>query len=105
EGKFGRDGFLGRTGYLGGVRTEKTDTEAFGWAKIRGSLASTAAQQLADPVGAAAPTGSASCCAAVLARLPRILAQPNASVSVFSVRTPPRYPVRPRNPSRPNLPS
>jgi TonB-dependent receptor len=54
EGKFGRDGFLGRTGYLGGVRTEKTETESFGWTKIRGSLASTTAQQLADPAGAAA---------------------------------------------------
>src|SRR5439155_22776556 len=53
EGKFGREGFFGRTGYLAGVRTEKTESEAFGWTKVRASLASTAAQQIADPVGAA----------------------------------------------------
>ena len=51
QGKLGREGWLGRTGYLGGVRTEKTDTEGRGW--VRARFASTAAQQVADPVGSA----------------------------------------------------
>jgi TonB-dependent receptor len=51
QGRFGRDGFLGRTGYLTGVRTEKTETKSKGW--VRARVPSTAAQQLADPVGAA----------------------------------------------------
>jgi iron complex outermembrane receptor protein len=51
QGRFGRDGWLGRTGYLGGVRTERTDTQGRGW--VRARFASTAAQQIADPVGAA----------------------------------------------------
>ena len=54
EGKFGREGLLGRTGYLGGVRTEKTDTVGRGWVLARATVRSTAAQQIADPVGAAA---------------------------------------------------
>ena len=53
QGNFGRDGWLGRTGYLTGVRTEKTDTESVGWVLARANVRSTAAQQLADPVGSA----------------------------------------------------
>jgi iron complex outermembrane recepter protein len=49
QGRLGTDGFLGRTGYLGGVRFETTQTEAWGW--VRGRTLSTAAQQVADPVG------------------------------------------------------
>ncbi|MDO8544034.1 MAG: TonB-dependent receptor [Opitutaceae bacterium] len=44
-------GRVGRTGWLGGVRTEKTDTSSWGW--VRARTPSTAAQQLADPVGSA----------------------------------------------------
>jgi iron complex outermembrane recepter protein len=51
QGKLGRDGWFGRTGYLGGVRMERTETEGRGW--VRARFASTAAQQLADPVGSA----------------------------------------------------
>ncbi|MBI4624304.1 MAG: TonB-dependent receptor [Verrucomicrobia bacterium] len=54
QGKFGREGFLGRTSYLGGVRTEKTDTSGAGWVLARANLRATAARRLADPVGAAA---------------------------------------------------
>lgn len=52
QGRLGRDGLLGRTGFLGGVRVERTENEAFAW--VRASTLSTAAQQLADPAGAAA---------------------------------------------------
>ena len=41
----------GRTGLLGGVRTEKTETASSGW--VRNRRGSTAAQQQADPVGSA----------------------------------------------------
>ena len=41
----------GRTGLLTGVRTEKTETESWGW--VRARTGSTAAQQTADPVGSA----------------------------------------------------
>lgn len=44
-------GNLGGTGFLAGVRTEKTDDESWGW--VRARVPSTTAQQLADPVGAA----------------------------------------------------
>ncbi len=44
-------GNLGKTGFLAGVRTEKTEDESWGW--VRARVASTAAQQLADPVGSA----------------------------------------------------
>lgn len=54
DGKFGREGFLGRTGFLTGVRTEKTETEGFNWVQVRASLRSTAAEKLNDPAGAAA---------------------------------------------------
>jgi TonB-dependent receptor len=51
QGRLGRDGLLGRTGFLTGVRTEKTENESWGW--VRARAASTTAEQLADPVGAA----------------------------------------------------
>jgi TonB-dependent receptor len=51
QGRFGREGWLSRTGYLTGVRTEKTETEGSGW--VRARFASTVAQQRADPVGTA----------------------------------------------------
>ncbi|MBI4623516.1 MAG: TonB-dependent receptor [Verrucomicrobia bacterium] len=44
-------GRAGNTGFLAGVRTEKTDTESWGW--VRARTPSTAAQQAADPIGAA----------------------------------------------------
>ncbi len=44
-------GRVGRTGLVGGVRTEKTDTESWGW--VRSRSASTPAQQAADPIGTA----------------------------------------------------
>jgi iron complex outermembrane recepter protein len=44
-------GRIGRTGFLGGVRQEKTETESSGWVRARSG--STAAQQQADPIGAA----------------------------------------------------
>src|SRR5581483_6658022 len=46
QGKFGHNGFLT------GVRVERTDTDAEAYVKSR--VASTTAQQTADPVGAAA---------------------------------------------------
>ncbi len=53
EGKFGREGLLGRTGFLAGVRMEKTETEGFSWPQVRANLRSTPAERLADPVAAA----------------------------------------------------
>ncbi|MEY2878660.1 MAG: hypothetical protein RLZZ15_1040 [Verrucomicrobiota bacterium] len=44
-------GKLGRFGFLGGVRKEKTDVDAFGY--VRAHTLSTAAQQTADPAGSA----------------------------------------------------
>jgi iron complex outermembrane recepter protein len=49
QGRLGANGWRGRTGFLGGVRTEKTDTESRGW--VRARTLSTAAQQAADPIG------------------------------------------------------
>lgn len=51
EGKLGESGLLGRTGFLGGVRTERTETESDGY--VRARVPSTAAQQGTDPVGSA----------------------------------------------------
>ncbi len=51
QGKLGREGLLGRTGFIAGVRRERTETESWGWVRTR--TPSTAAQQLADPVGSA----------------------------------------------------
>ena len=42
---------VGKTGFLAGVRTEKTETESWGW--VRNRTGSTAAQQAADPIGSA----------------------------------------------------
>ena len=44
-------GKVGRVGFLTGVRTEKTADVAWGW--VRAHSGSTAAQQVADPVGSA----------------------------------------------------
>jgi TonB-dependent receptor len=41
---------VGRTGFLTGVRTERTETASWGW--VRARVASSAAQQVADPLGA-----------------------------------------------------
>jgi iron complex outermembrane receptor protein len=51
QGKLGNSGWLGRTGYLAGIRFEQVRTESWGWARSR--VLSTAAQQVADPVGSA----------------------------------------------------
>ena len=51
QGKLGREGWFGATGFLGGVRWEKTANEADGW--VRARTLSTTAQQAADPVGTA----------------------------------------------------
>jgi iron complex outermembrane receptor protein len=51
NGRLGRDGWLARTGYLGGIRFEEVKTKSFGW--VRARRPSTAAQQLADPIGSA----------------------------------------------------
>ena len=45
-------GTLGRTGFLAGVRQEKTEDDSWGY--VRSRTPSTAAQQAADPAGAAA---------------------------------------------------
>ena len=50
QGKLGREGILGRTSFLGGVRTEKTEDVGVGW--VRARRGSTSAEQLADPLGA-----------------------------------------------------
>ena len=52
NGRFGREGWRGRTGFLGGVRFEDTQTLGKGW--VRARRASPTALQLSDPVGAAA---------------------------------------------------
>ncbi len=52
QGRLGAEGWLARTGYLGGVRIEGTETNSWGW--VRGRVPSTAAQQQADPYGTAA---------------------------------------------------
>ena len=44
-------GRIGNTGFLTGVRREKTETGSWGWVRTRS--ASTAAQQAADPIGSA----------------------------------------------------
>ena len=44
-------GRFGATGILAGIRTEATEDESWGW--VRGRVGSTAAQQAADPAGAA----------------------------------------------------
>jgi iron complex outermembrane receptor protein len=44
-------GRVARTGFVAGVRYEETEDESWGW--VRNRVGSTAAQQLADPVGSA----------------------------------------------------
>jgi TonB-dependent receptor len=44
-------GMIARTGFIAGVRVEETKDDSWGW--VRARVASTAAQQTADPVGAA----------------------------------------------------
>jgi len=44
-------GTFGKTGVLGGVRTERTEDESWGW--VRNRVGSTPAQQAADPIGSA----------------------------------------------------
>ncbi len=44
-------GTWGRTGFVAGVRAEKTEDDSWGW--VRARVGSTAAQQAADPVGSA----------------------------------------------------
>ncbi len=51
EGRLGTAGLLAGTSYIAGVRTERTETEGWGW--VRARVPSTAAQQQADPVGSA----------------------------------------------------
>jgi len=52
DGRFGNEGWRQRTSFVTGVRMEKTETEGRGYGRAR--VLSTAAQQTADPVGAAA---------------------------------------------------
>ncbi len=51
QGRLGTEGFLGRTGYLGGVRVEDTTVDSWGWIQAR--VASAAALRISDPVAAA----------------------------------------------------
>jgi iron complex outermembrane receptor protein len=51
QGRLGREGWRNRTGFLGGVRWEKTENEAEGW--VRARMLSLPAEQTADPVGSA----------------------------------------------------
>lgn len=44
-------GMVGKTGFITGVRVEETDDDSSGW--VRARVPSSAAEQLADPVGAA----------------------------------------------------
>ena len=44
-------GKIGRTGFLAGVRVERTEDDSWGW--VRQRFGSTAAQQAADPIGSA----------------------------------------------------
>lgn len=51
QGRMGRAGWLERTGFLTGVRTERTDTGSYG--SVAARVTSTGAQRLQDPVGSA----------------------------------------------------
>ncbi len=44
-------GMIGKTGFVSGLRVEATDDNSWGW--VRARIGSTAAEQLADPAGAA----------------------------------------------------
>lgn len=52
EGRLASDGWLGRTRFLTGVRTEATKTEGRGYARAR--VLSSTPQRVADPAGSAA---------------------------------------------------
>ncbi|MEO7413296.1 MAG: TonB-dependent receptor [Opitutaceae bacterium] len=54
QGKFGRDGFLNRLGYLAGIRWENVRNKGVGYVIAKTSLQSSAAERLADPAAAAA---------------------------------------------------
>ena len=51
QGRLGREGFRGRTGYLGGVRIEDTTVDS--WGSVSSRVQSTGAQRTADPAGSA----------------------------------------------------
>ena len=51
QGRLGREGWRGRTGFLGGLRIEDTTVDSWGW--VRARTLSTTAQQTADPAGSA----------------------------------------------------
>ena len=51
QGRLGTEGFLGRTGYLGGVRVEDTTVDSWGWIQAR--VTSSTALRNSDPVAAA----------------------------------------------------
>ncbi len=51
QGRLGTEGFLSRTGYLGGVRIEDTTVDSWGWIQAR--VASSTALRNSDPVAAA----------------------------------------------------
>jgi iron complex outermembrane receptor protein len=51
QGRLGSEGWRGRTGFLAGVRRERTETESQGW--VRARRVSTTAEQTANPVGSA----------------------------------------------------
>lgn len=51
QGRLGTEGWLARAGFLAGVRFENVNVRSFGW--VRARTGTTAAQQLADPVGSA----------------------------------------------------
>ncbi|MES2693451.1 MAG: TonB-dependent receptor [Verrucomicrobiota bacterium] len=51
QGKLGHEGWLRRTGFLGGVRVENTRNEILGW--VRSQTLTSAADQTRDPVGSA----------------------------------------------------
>jgi len=51
QGRLASNGWLARTGYLAGIRLEDVKTRSWGW--VRARVATTAAQQLADPIGSA----------------------------------------------------
>jgi TonB-dependent receptor len=49
QGRFGSEGWLARTGWLGGIRWERTDNDAIGWVRARtlSGTAATAAEEVA----------------------------------------------------------
>jgi TonB-dependent receptor len=51
QGKLGREGPLSHTGYLAGVRRERTEIDSYGY--VRNRFGTTPAERTADPVGSA----------------------------------------------------